>query len=231
MNSNISPNFKIEDLKKPDQISELIHRIAHEIGNPLTAIIAISSLLPYEKEEERIAGHSKSISQEAWKINALNEKLVILLSDKSGNPEPCNVTQCFNDAAAKLKSRYNVIDLNLRINAQSEDLEVLADEEQFVILLMELLLNAHLYSSNSVINCTISKEESTLISISNICEQKSEIDLKDAFRPLVSGQKTENRLGLGLTLAYAIAKRFNGEISISEEEAPNGVLFSAKLKF
>lgn len=227
-----TPNYSIKELSQSDFVSELVHRIGHEVGNPLTAIIALASILPLESDHEKVLEHAKSIKAEAWKINALNEKLILLLSDKLGNCEACDLEEATYAAESKIRTRYGVGNLNLRVHAQ-ENCSANIDKDQLISLISELLLNAFQNSSdrNNSINCSINKEPNNFatLHITNLSDKACPFALENVFEPLVTGHETAKHLGLGLAIAHAITSRFSGSIDISEEQVPDGYLFSAKI--
>src|SRR5262245_24972844 len=84
------------DIRAEELLSHLIHKLGHEIGNPLTSIISLGTILerfsisaPGRGETlppEKIASYASSIIDEAWRISSLTEKLVLTLSNRRGNP-------------------------------------------------------------------------------------------------------------------------------------------------
>ena len=108
------------ELRSGELLSEIGHKFGHEVGNPLTAIISLASILgrtiPADKDSidalfsgqvtaapaapqtskaaapndvdrlklvlSRLPDYANSITQEAWRISALTETLVFLLSDR-----------------------------------------------------------------------------------------------------------------------------------------------------
>lgn len=226
-------NFATNELCQGQFLSELIHRISHEVGNPLTAVIALASLLPIESDTEKIHEHAKSINAEAWKINSLTEKLVLLFSDGQGNQEPCDLEEAVRGAENKLKVRHGVSDLNLRIDCAENDCFANVDSAQCISLVSELLLNAvqNAASKDNSITCKIEKTSanSVTLRVSNFVDKACHLKLEDAFRPLVTSKETTHNLGLGLTIAHAICTRFSGSIGIVEEEVAGGYLFSAEV--
>ena len=39
------PKFTKSDFRTPDKLSGFVHKIGHEVGNPLTSIISLASIL------------------------------------------------------------------------------------------------------------------------------------------------------------------------------------------
>src|SRR5262249_40647503 len=132
----------------PQVLSRLVHKFGHEVGNPLTSLISLASILerfPTVQGSaqqgavgQKVPSYARSIISEAWRVSLLTEKLVLLLSDKHGSPSPCNIAKCIERTLSRMKTRQGVdtdfIQLCLPGDA---GLSAAIDQDQFMVLLSE----------------------------------------------------------------------------------------------
>ena len=249
---NGKPKFTISDLREPERFSQIVHKIGHEIGNPLTSIISLSTLFErsFESEtpsfslpREKIHSYAQAIQSEAWRISALNERYVLLFSNRVGVPShaPLKSVLCEAWSAAQKSletSGITVENVHLLTDGIAGNAFVWIDVDQLRWALRALLENA-LYatsfvqaeaSSARVIACsTIAGKDELTLSISNLRETPAPHPLDDLFDPFFSEWSNAKRPGLGLTTAYAIAERAGGTIRIEEEPQAHRFIFRTKL--
>jgi C4-dicarboxylate-specific signal transduction histidine kinase len=234
------PQFEPTSVQSGEVLSNLIHKIGHEIGNPLTAIISLATIIERFGDEtpgqdfapmlKRLAGYSTSIIEEAWKISAQSERLVMLLSQKPGNCSACGLAEAVKKTAQKLRSRGRVKKLDLLVSEIGErPAQWFMDAEQLHLLLQELFLNASaglsyagfsdVAGSNANIHVLIKGgTEESYLAVSNEFDAPAPEDLACLFEPFVSNWSEKKHLGLGLTVCWSIVRRFNGRIQIIEEK-------------
>jgi nitrogen-specific signal transduction histidine kinase/CheY-like chemotaxis protein len=150
------PLFSLDHLRDKEVLSRLIHKIGHEIGNPLTSIISLATIIERFAplvvaganseggiETAKVSSYATSIIDESWRISNITEKLVLLLSQKPGGPSICDVGKCTQKALNKIKSRKktDTSRVHLRLHG-SEPPMVFIDPDQFIALVTELLDNA-----------------------------------------------------------------------------------------
>ncbi len=240
------PQFDPACILSKKELSILIHKIGHEIGNPLTAIISLGSIIerfaddminPKSDLPTKIATYATSIINESWRINQHNERLVMLLSEKVGNLYLLNISDVLNQAFKKFQLRNKSKNITLNINsATKEPAHAYIDNDQFVILLSELILNATNYQlyetpeSKAEINAKIENyPEHSRLTISNKIKEPLYLDPAKLFEPYVTKYPEKKHLGLGLIMCLAILKKFKGEIKILEQTIDDEFYFSIEL--
>ena len=226
----------------PLLISELSHKLGHEIGNPLTSIISISTIIerfnePSVNNEKRIA-QARSIISEAWKISTLVEKYVVLVSDRELAPTDCDISDIIRKTLRKLNSASEFVsdEIVLRFDSESPPYAHV-DEQQLIIVLKELIVNASeairkLQDPNH--NANISIEVKTtpanvVIEISNPISEPCSGELADLFKPMNSQFGGTNRLGIGLTVASKILDDHEGVLEIENYNSNDSCYFLARI--
>lgn len=253
---------RAEDLKQPDILSSLIHKIGHEIGNPLTSIISMGTVLesmqgglnaPKGKDDKR-SHYTNAIIDEAWRISRLNERLVMLLSTRTGNVTGCDVMRVAERALSKLKSRHKELFKTTKlVFSVPEDYPLVAiDEMQLMLVFTELFHNAqdavNLSSKQTSLETNAThpitiyitphsapndytenhNENFVTITFSSHSIEACQLELDSLFDPNVTGYHMHKHLGLGLTVCQAIIERAGGEIKVIEDTSNSQIIFSTE---
>ena len=239
----------MSDVYTTVSLSNLVHKIGHEIGNPLTAIISLATIIErfsgdapspdIEAAFKKSAGYSTSIIEEAWKISALSEKLVMLLSEKPGNVSPCRMEAVLTKVLQKSKSRGRKMRSEVRVtNLAADKDDVRADSEQLGILLGELLINAQnalsyefgdAAAERPVTVVIRSEGDLCILTCSNDTANAQANELDSLFELFSTSYSAHKHLGIGLTMCTAIARRFGGGLRIIEQPRPDGFSFTVEL--
>src|SRR5262245_4785330 len=238
------------DWSREAVLSEILHRVGHDIGNPLTAIISLSSILefssaPAERPEDakpfprdKLNEYSSSIMAEAWKVSHIIDRVVMMFSDRKGNVGPCVVGEIAERALQRLRSRMHLQDLKIDSDYffAPTAARVLADMDQLFLVISELLLNAYVFQAPfegapRTVYCALEQEGSLVhLKFRNPSAFRYGDELADLFRPLkCAADKTVakgTRTGLGLAAVWAIVARHGGKIAIEESETPSGPVFT-----
>lgn len=240
------PKYDPASILSKQELSTLIHKIGHEIGNPLTAIISLGSIIerfaddlenPKPDLGSKISSYANSIISESWRINQHNERLVMLLSHKIGNLYLLNIADVINQAFKKFQLRNKNKNLILNIASPAkEPPHAFIDNDQFVILISELILNAcnyqaYEYQNNDVqIEAKIeSFENHSTLTLSNRIKEPIAYELEKLFEPYVSKYSDKKHLGLGFIMCLAILKKVKGEIKILEQEINQELYFTVEI--
>lgn len=213
-----------------------MHRVGHEIGNPLTAIISLATILqrlagPNEadtdtvkKNFEKTRAYATTIMEEAWRITLLNERLVLLLSDRDAADSICNIEKVIEKALYRLRNVGRYKDLKTDINLEVPAFLAHIDTAQFQSLIFELISNAY----NAILELPEAERDfaaqvnvrqeahGVVVSVSNPSAAPCQKTLEKLFEPLVKGNEQTNNAGIGLTVCWAIVERLGGQIELVE---------------
>jgi C4-dicarboxylate-specific signal transduction histidine kinase len=259
----------VAQLLSSEVLSDIVHKLGHEIGNPLTAIISLASIFErFESEQEparlrmmadKLAGYGASITAEAWRVNQLSERLVMLLTKRSANINRVNLVEVADRALRRVRSRYGYQQEDVLSNlAMSEPVMVASDSEQLLLLVSELLLNA--LQSASYRRSSITEvppgaapgaelgqatppgptlapvslfvrqgKDSANLMIRNELSEPLPLELSELFNPMVTTLADHKHIGLGLTVCAAILGRCGGNLRLLEEVNADGISFMVDL--
>jgi len=221
------PDYLPSELRAEATVSDFIRRISHEIGNPLTSIISLASVVEHISQaptqpkdlSEKVSSYSRLITKEAWKIAALTHRLIHLVSDSSGVPSNCDIHQSLNNTLEHLNSLE--LGFTPRVILTGKQTTAFIDAEQLRTVLLELLLNCveaieELPAMERTLSIDVAANENLAeITFSTKYLDAPDCNLSELFKPFVSCFKKHKHLGLGLPVCWAILERFGGTIQVS----------------
>ena len=243
------PAIDAKRLYSPEFLSDLIHLVNHDIGNPLTAIITLASLIErtggtggLSIPSDQLAGYGGSITRESWKIATISEHMVLLLSERSETTGEAKPHELLERAISRLEMRGQLSRLFIdEVELRPSSMLCAVDTEQLQVVLSELLLNSkreidELIRRGADIERKIKISGSTgkggyHLQIINPLAKPYPGDLSELFNPLVGLYRDEKCLGLGLTAAAITSAKFGLEISVDQAEDESGEHFIVNLYF
>ncbi len=247
------PLFQIDELRSSSGLSDFIHRVGHEMSNPLTSVISLATILPKlvddiqhrPEGETKLPQYANSILDESWRLNALVQRLVLLLSDRAGSISAYHPVDLLTKAVEKQKRYRRAPELKFFIDHPPQISHVAVDTEQCGALLQELCQNAidsvleqrcvwsdvgESLLTGAPIRVVIKEEAQRVVfSFETAVKKPTAEDLNLLFEPFVSAWPGSKHVGLGLTVSYAIAARFGGELHVEEILDGNRLLFRTVL--
>jgi len=228
------PRFSYRNAFDREQLSELVHRLGHEIDNPLTAIISLTTVMsrfdlsPEElpTQQSKLRGYSSSLIAEAWRVSSLVNRMVHLLSSRSTFGASADFNRSLATTLSKIRDREEFENIDLHLSLPEGGTEVALDSVQLATLLNELILNAHEGvgvlaaregTHRPAIAIVATRElDAVELAISSLNETQCPMDLSVLFDPFISNHSSHKKLGLGLTVVWAILERAGGSVQLEE---------------
>ena len=218
-----SPSFSTKNLTEPEFLSDFIHKLCHEVDNPLTAVISMASVLERlsglddEKlKNEKLRQYSSNISSEAWRVNRMMERLNCLTSTRQSN-QSTNLLPLVHRTIAKLRDDEKFCDVNIDFDIPEKAISINISEHQLSIFLKEIFENSFHFKNDNAVKLSISEnKDSVSICLENNFDFEQTEELEDLFKPFVSSTESAKTPGLGLSVAWAIIEKVGGKISLKE---------------
>ena len=207
--------------------SEFIANMSHELRTPLNAIIGFSDMLATKivTNPEKVVQYSEYIQQAAEHLLALINGILdvskIQAGELSVDLEPINLQlvlePCILITDAKAKEKNVVIETHI-----SDQLPLmLADPLRLKQILINLLSNAVKFTPDwgrIRVDASVLTSDFVTISITDTGPGMSPAEVDTAMRPfgqVESGfNKRHEGTGLGLPIAYALAKLHGGDLQV-----------------
>ncbi len=209
-------------------IGELVAGLAHEINNPLTAIVGHSQLMmesiPEGPSTEAWRSEVDTISVAAQRIARIVQEFVKLSHVEGGHAETINLADVIRHAVEKFQMRDDAQDIAVTSTLPAEPLWVSANPQLIDQVLNNLLINsleAMPHGGRIDVQATGGDEEQILCSVRDSGYGIPAADLKRVFEP---GYTTKiesgvvRGIGLGLYTAERIIKSHGGAIWLESEE-------------
>lgn len=207
---------------------KLIRVLTHEIMNSITPITSLTATLNELISEggddlnlEDLQGAIETISRRGEGLKTFIENYKNLSYLHTPKYDIINLNQLFGSIELMFRDRFEEFGINFKIVVDPKSLEVTADRDQIVQLLINLIKNSmDTVSQSDIKDITIKGElESTgrvIISVVDSGAGIPEKSLEKIFIPFYSTKVDGS--GIGLSISKQIMKLHNGSISVDSRE-------------
>jgi len=202
--------------EKLASIGQLVGGAAHEINNPLTAILGYSELLADDSSAgEKARGLAEKIREQAQRTKTLvNNLLSFARQVPSEQRTPVDINAIVNTSAQF--RRFDLRDKNIRIEVQAGPAipEVRADMNQLLQVFSNIINNA-VYamqeSGGTLTVRTLLEKDNVVILFSDTGPGMRNPHL--VFDPFYTTKPVGKGTGLGLSICYGLIRDQGGQIS------------------
>lgn len=208
--------------------------VAHEIGNPLTAISSLTQLVQRKTKDEFVQEQLKKVREQIQRITKIVRDLVDFSRPSSLEREKSQINNVIKSAVGLMKhdARCRNVTFNLKLEPDLPSIICVPDHIHQV--LVNLLLNA-VDAMEGVDEPSISIEtekvtdpERILIRVSDVGTGIKQENLERIFEPFFTTKEVGSGTGLGLSVSHGIIKKMGGTIT-AESEIGKGTTFLISL--
>lgn len=208
-------------------IGTLASGVAHELNNPLTAILGFASALldRMEKQESIIKSELEQylqiINTEALRCRDIIESLSKFSRDSETNVTNVSLFDCIEDTLRLTKARAARTRISIR-NLVPPDVKVKADLNKLEQVFVNVLSNCFDFcAQDSAVEISPVNSREPLkyytIKVSDDGPGIKSSDLAHVFDPFFTTKEVGNGTGMGLAICYKIMEECNGSIDIISE--------------
>ncbi|MEN9464491.1 MAG: hypothetical protein RL217_672 [Pseudomonadota bacterium] len=197
-------------------IGRLAAGVAHEIGNPVTAIDCLAQNMRYETDNPEVLEIAKHIQEQTQRITRIVQSLMNFAhaGNLSTEHECTQMAYVVDEAMQLLRLSKKGQDIEF-INHCDRSLYVLGDAQRLVQVFVNLLSNAR-DASQAGQNISVTSEADSQQVIIKVIDQGTGIPpeaLDRIFEPFFTTKEVGKGTGLGLSLVYNIIEEHYGQIS------------------
>ncbi|HEV3039280.1 MAG TPA: ATP-binding protein [Candidatus Angelobacter sp.] len=202
--------------EKMSAVGQLISGVAHELNNPLTAIIGYTQLLETEELQERSSEYVQKLLKQAQRTQKIVQNLLSFARQHKPHRTHVDLRNVIEDTIALRDYDLKVNNILVERDFHPTLPSVIADPHQLEQVYLNIINNAadammengrgglltiRVYAENGHVVCEF---HDTGPGIN---------DTKHAFDPFYTTKSVGKGTGLGLSICYGIVKEHGGEIS------------------
>jgi two-component system NtrC family sensor kinase len=214
---------RLSMVEKQVSIGRLAAGVAHEINNPLTSILSLSSLmLKHTPNEDEKKEDLKIIVAETTRCRDIVRSLLDFARERPMKKQPVEINQIVKDTLA-LTTKYESMDrASVHAELSEKTLLVNADPKQLQQVFTNIIINAaEALDKDGTI--TISTDEDTtggfvILKVKDSGKGIPKEHIKRIFEPFFTTKGTGKGTGLGLSVSFGIIQKHEGAIEIESEE-------------
>jgi PAS domain S-box-containing protein len=217
--------------EKMSAVGQLIAGVAHELNNPLTAILGYAQLLEAEKLESRAMDYASKVFKQAQRTHRVVQNLLSFARQRKPEKHEFDVIKVLEEALLLRDYDMKVSNIKLEREIQAGVPAISGDPHQVEQVFLNIINNA----LDAMMDETIPEDaERKLlvrvradVNLVTIEFQDSGPGLKEPhriFEPFYTTKSVGKGTGLGLSICYGIVKEHGGEIAARNAEGRGAVI-------
>lgn len=230
-------DFKIreEQIQQSERLATVGHMaagVAHEVGNPLTAISSLVQVCQRKTDDPFIQDQLKKVRDHIQRITKIVRDLVDFSRPSSLKTEMMNVNEIIKSAVGLLKhdARCRSVTFNMELSPRIPGIEGVPDHiHQVVVNILLNAVDAMKGIKNQRIDIRTWQEDDRIkIAIEDVGEGIPDKQLNRIFEPFFTTKEVGSGTGLGLSVSHGIISKMGGTIEVESEEGV-GTTFTLNL--
>jgi two-component system, NtrC family, sensor kinase len=224
---------KLMHTEKMAAVGQLVSGVAHEVNNPLTAIMGFADLLLENPElKSDVRDDLQVIVQESQRTREIVQNLLSFARQAAPDRQPVNVNQILRRTIALRAYDMSSHGIELAEHFDSKLPELVGDAHQLQQVFLNILNNAY----DAV--CEI-KRHGKIVITTEATAASVEVKFRDngtgisnpdrIFDPFYTTKDVGKGTGLGLSICYGIVREHSGEILCFNNQDSPGATFAIRL--
>ncbi|HXY09373.1 MAG TPA: ATP-binding protein [Terriglobales bacterium] len=215
--------------EKLASLGQLVGGAAHELNNPLTAMLGYVELLASTSLNDEQRPWLQKIEQQVRRIRTLVSSLLSFAVQVPAEKVPLDINALVQTAVKLYPPQLHGAAIQVHTDLASNLPRVLADSNQLLQVCLHITNNAlhAMAEKGGVLDvCTRAKDDAIVIEFSD--RGPGVKDPKRVFDPFYTTRPVGQGAGLGLSVCYGIIREHNGQI-VCENRPQGGATFRIEL--
>jgi len=207
--------------EKMSAIGEVVSGVAHELNNPLTAVLGYAQLLGAKNTDEKTKRRLSLINTEALRCKRIVDNLLGFVRKREIERMPVDVNEVVSKTLELVNYRLQVDGIDVAADLAPDLLKTHADFYQLEQVFLNVVNNAH----QAMVELPDGKERKLFIHteargktiLTRFIDTGPGIDpvnVRRIFEPFFTTKLDGKGTGLGLSVSYGIIKSHGGEITV-----------------
>jgi len=217
--------------EKMSAVGQLIAGVAHELNNPLTAILGYAELLESEGLNQRAQDYVSKLFKQAQRTHRVVQNLLSFARQRKPQREDVDIRKVLDETLALRDYDLKINNIAVEREAPSEPAMVVADPHQIEQVFLNIINNA----VDAILETGRTGKIKIRVYLQNgeVCTQFADDgpglkDPKRIFDPFYTTKSVGKGTGLGLSICYGIVKEHGGDI-IASNGPEGGAVIEVKL--
>ncbi len=210
--------MQIVQSEKLASLGRLASGIAHEINNPLTGILAYSTVLYDEITDSDQKADIKIIIDETIRCREIVKGILDFARETKTDKRPGDINKIITEVVSLFEKNFNFQNIKIKKNLAENIPAISIDSNQIKSVINNLAVNAAdaMHNGGEIIITTLydQDEKKIVVKVSDTGIGIKEEDLLKIYDPFFTTKETGKGTGLGLAVTYGIVQRHSGSISV-----------------
>lgn len=233
---NLTASLRLEsELAKAERLAlvgQLVAEVAHELNNPLTAILGFSEALYAKAGLGPMRQNLERVVHQAHRCRSIVRNLLSVVRQHAPGREAVSLNELVSQAASLLHYQFQVGGIRLVTTLEPDLPPVLADRHQIQQVLMNLLTNGfqalRVAGGGAITVRTCSEGRRVCLAVEDDGPGVPEELIPRIFEPFVTTKPEGSGTGLGLSVSRGIVQQHGGTISVANGPE-GGAVFTLEL--
>jgi len=213
-------------------LGEMAAGIAHEINNPISAIINYGQMIMNKSDaDDRIHQIASLVRKEGNRIARIVNGMLSFARFNDNNKKPVAIQTIIDDSLALISALLTKDHISLEVSVPDTPLLILAQAQEIEQVLVNLISNAR-YALNKKYGSEIGKKQISISAVANFYNNNPFIELcvfdngigippdilDKVLNPFFTSKPEKKRTGLGMSISHGIIKDHGGRLRIDSRE-------------
>jgi two-component system, NtrC family, sensor kinase len=211
-------------------LGQLVAGVAHELNNPLTAVMGYTELLGDEVKSETARARLEKLGQQARRMKRIVDGLLRFAHQGSPETSAAKLEPVLHDVLELRQDYLGARNIELQVEVEPYLPAVATSADELKQIFLNLLNNAvdAVEESRVRIVRIEAKRQAERVVVRFEDSGPGFTDPNRAFDPFYTTKPVGKGTGLGLSICYGIARKCGGEIHLANQE-PYGACVTVEL--